>query len=306
MLMAVGAGLTGAILFATVLSGSLWAFALSYLAPLPLFAAGLALGVGAAAIAAASASIAMAAAGGAAIGLMFAIAYAMPALVMTRQALLHRRDSEGRVAWYPPGALVLSLAALAAAAYLVVLTMLAGTEGGLEGSLRAALQQTFKAVSPPDAPPGASEALAALLARYAPGLTAVTWMQMIAINGVLAQALLSASKRNLRPSPSMAGIELPSWLPIATAIIALGAFFSEYAGTVAANLLIIALATFLFAGFAVIHTISSRWSHRRFWLGLVYAVTFAFPWPVVLIALLGIIETSIGLRRRALARPPGT
>jgi hypothetical protein len=306
MLLAVGAGLTGAILFATLLSGSLWALALSYLAPLPLFVAGLALGVGWAAVAAASASLAMAAAGGFAIGLTFAVTYAAPALIMTRQALLRREDTEGRTIWYPAGALVLSLAGLALVAYLTLLVAFASAEGGLEGFLRATLLQAFRAVAPPDAPPGSSDALAALFARYAPGLTAVTWMQMIAINGVLAQALLSASKRNLRPSPAMADIQLPKWLLAATAIVALGAVFSDIAHAVAANLLIIALATFLFAGFAVIHTVSARWNYQRLWLGIIYTITFTFPWPVLLIAGLGIIETSIGLRRRAIGRLPGT
>jgi hypothetical protein len=306
LLLAVGAGLTGAILFATLLSGSLWALALSYLAPLPLFVAGLAFGVGGVAVAAASASIAMATAGGFAIGLTFAITYAAPTLIMTRQALLHREDAEGRTVWFPAGSLVLSLTVLAVAAYLMLLMALAGAEGGLEGFLRAALLQAFRAVAPPDAPPGATDALASVFARYAPGLTAVTWMQMIAVNGILAQALLSASKWNLRPSPAMADIQLPTWLPIAAAILALGAFFSDAAGAIATNLLIIVLATFLFAGFAVIHTLSARWNYQRLWLTLIYTITFTFPWPVLLIAGLGILETSIGLRRRAMGRLPGT
>jgi hypothetical protein len=306
MLVAIGAGLTGAIFFATVLTGSLWAFALSYLAPLPLFMAGLALGVGGAAVAAASAAIVIAVAGSLALGFTFAVTYVAPALIMTRQALLRREDMTGRTVWYPAGALVLSLAGLAVVAYLALLVAFASAEGGLEGSLRATLQQAFRAVAPPDAPPGTGDALAALFARYAPGLMAVTWMQMIAVNGVLAQALLSASKRNLRPSPAMADIQLPKWLVVATAILALGAFFSEIADAVAQNLLIIALATFLFAGFAVIHAVSARWNYRRLWLGVIYTVTFAFPWPVLLIAGLGIIETSIGLRRRAMGRLPGT
>lgn len=304
MLLAVGAGLTGALLFAALLSGSLGALMLSYLVPLPLFAAGLALGVGAAVLAAASASMAMAVIGSLATAVIFAIVYAAPAVLMTRQALLHRSTSAGRTEWFPAGGLVLSLAALAVGAYVVLLLSLAGTEGGLESQVRAALLDAFRAVAPPDAPEGASEALAAVLARYAPGLAAVTWMQMIAINGVLAQWLLSLARRNLRPSPRMADIELPAWLVVATGILAIGAVFSGIAGAIAANLLIIMLATFLFAGLAVLHHVAARWDNRRLWLGVIYIVTFAFPWPILLIAGLGIADTLFGFRRRAATRSP--
>jgi hypothetical protein len=304
ILLAVGAGLAGALLFAALLSGSLGALMLSYLVPLPLLAAGLALGVGAVVLAAASASMAMAALGSFALAIIFAIVYAAPAIIMTRQALLHRGKPDGRMEWYPAGGLVLTLAGLAVGAYLLLLLSLSGAEGGLEAQIRAALLQAFKAVAPPDAPADASETLAMTLARYAPGLAAVTWMQMIAINGVLAQWLLSLAKRNLRPSPAMAEIRLPVWLAVAAGILVVGAALSGFADAVAANLLIIALATFLFAGLAVIHHVAGRWDNRRLWLTVIYIVTFAFPWPILLIAGLGVADTLFGFRRRAVTRTP--
>jgi hypothetical protein len=304
ILLAVGAGLTGALLFAPLISGSLGALMLSYLVPLPLFAAGLALGVGAAVLAGASASMAMATLGSFATAIFFAIVYAAPAIFMTRQALLHRNASGGGIEWYPAGGLVLSLAGLAVGGYLLLLLSLAGVEGGLEAQIRDVLVKAFKAVAPPDAPADSGEALAAMLARYAPGLAAVTWMQMIAINGVLAQWLLSLAKRNLRPSPRMADIELPVWLAVAAGILVAGAAFSDVADVAAANLLIIVLATFLFAGLAVVHHVAGRWDNRRLWLTVIYFITFAFPWPILLIAGLGVADTLFGLRRRAIARTP--
>lgn len=306
ILLAVGAGLTGALLFAALLSGSLGALMLTYLVPLPLFAAGLALGVGAAVLAAASGSVAMAVLGSFAMAVVFAIVYAAPAIIMARQALLHRNTAEGRTEWFPAGSLVLSLAGLAVGAYVVLLLSLSGTEGGLESQIRTALVQAFRAVAPPDAPPDAAEALASALARYAPGLAAVTWMQMIAVNGVLAQWLLSLAKRNLRPSPAMADIALPTWLAVAAGVLAVGVVISGYAGAIAANLLIILLATFLFAGLAVVHHVAARWDHRRLWLTVIYFVTFAFPWPILLIAGLGLADTLFGFRRRATTRSPAS
>jgi hypothetical protein len=305
-LLAVGAGLTAAILFAAWLSGSLWALALTYLAPLPLFAAGLSLGVGAAAIAATSATLAVLVAGGFALAAFFALVNAAPALFLVRQALLQRPHASSGTEWYPPGMLVMWLAGIATAAFAILILVNSGAEGGLEGHMRASLAQTLKAFAPPDAPEGVNEAVAAALARYMPGLLAVTWMQMTALNAVLAQSLLVLAGRNLRPPPRMAEIELPSWLPLGAAIVAAGAFMPGFSGFAGANLLVIVLATFLFAGLAVVHTLASTWNNSRLWLTLVYVFTFVFTWPAILMAFLGVADTSLGLRRRISARPPGS
>jgi hypothetical protein len=303
-LLAVGAGLAAAILFAAWRSGYLLALTLVPLAPLPLFAAGLSLGVGAAAVAAASATVAVMAVGSLALAISFALINAAPAVFLVRQALLNRRDADQRTEWYPPGLLVMWLAGIAAAGFFVMMIASLDVEGGLEGQLQASMAEALKKLAPPDAPEGANEAVAALFARFMPGVSAVAWMQMIAFCAVMAQALLALAKQNLRPSPRMADIELPSWLPLGAAIVAVGAFMPGLAGFVGANLLLIVLATFVFAGLAVIHAAAGTWNNSRLWLTLVYIVTLGFTGPAVLVALLGVADTSLGLRRRIVARSP--
>jgi hypothetical protein len=308
ILLAAGAGIAGAVLFAAWLTGSLWALALTYLTPLPLFAAGLSLGVKAAVIAAVAGTLAVMAAGDWGFALFFAVANAIPIALITRQALLNRMRSDGRIEWYPPGALVMTVAYISTAAFLLLLLIGSGAEGGLEGYTRETLTRALKLLAPPEVPADAIPALAAAMARYIPGLAAVTWIQMIAINAIFAQALLSLSGRNLRPSPRMSEIELPQWLSVATAIAALGAFMPGLAGFLGGNLLLIALAAFVFAGFAVIHAAAAVWSRTsgssRIWLALVYAFTLAFTWPAVLVAALGVADTTIGLRRRLAGYAP--
>lgn len=308
ILLAAGAGIAGAVFFAAWLTGSLWALALTYMTPLPLFAAGLSLGVKAAVIAAAAGTAAVMAVGGFGFALFFAAANAIPIIIISRQALLNRMRPDGQIEWYPPGALVMTLAYIATAAFLLLLLVGSGMEGGLEGYTRETLAQALKLLAPPEVPADAIPALAAVMARYIPGLAAVTWIQMIAINAIFAQALLSLSRRNLRPSPRMSDIELPQWLSVAAVIAALGAFMPGLAGFLGANLLLVALATFAFAGFAVIHAAAAAWSSKpgagRIWLVLVYAFTLAFTWPAVLIAALGVADTTIGLRRRLAGYAP--
>ena len=307
-MLAAGAGIAGAVFFAAWLTGSLWALALTYMASLPLFAAGLSLGFKASLVAAAVGTGAVLAAGGLGFALAFAVMSAIPMVVLTRQALLNRPRPDGGTEWYPPGLLVMTTAYISAAAFVLLVVVSSGTEGGLEAYTRTTLERALTLLAPPDVPDDAIPALAAVMARYAPGLAAVTWIQMIAINAILAQALLALFGRNLRPSPRMSHIDLPQWLAIAAVIAALGAFMPGFAGFLGANLLLVALATFAFAGFAVIHTAASAWSgtpgSSRIWLVLVYAFTLAFTWPAVLIAALGVADTTIGLRQRLAGHAP--
>jgi hypothetical protein len=304
VLLAAGAGVASALLFTTLVTGSLGAIILAYLAPLPVFAAGLALGVSAAAIAGAAGTLATLAVSGLILAIMFAVLVVLPAVVVSRQALLNRPARDGGVEWYPPGLTLMWLAGAATIVFAVLVLAMAGDPGGLEGFTRAYLSRSLQGLMPGDAPPGSIDELAIPLARFLPGLVAVSWLFMSAVNAVLAQALLVRSGHNRRPSPRVADIELPSWLPVGAAIAAAGAFMPGFAGFVGANLLMIALAVSFFAGLAVIHTAAARWNNRLAWLTLMYTFTIVFTWPAVLIALLGIVETWTGLRQRFASGPP--
>ncbi len=310
LLVAAGAGLVGAMLFASLITGSVAAFILAYLAPLPLFAVGLALGVGAAAVAAAAGTLAVLAVGGLLLGTLFALLNAVPAAFISRQALLNRTTADGRVEWYPPGRLVLWLAGVATAVFTVLVLATASLPGGLEGFTREFLMRAFQPAdeTSPNAlglPAESAAQLAADLARYLPGIVAVSWMVMMAVNGALAEGVLVRFGLNRRPAPRVADIELPKWLPLGLAIAAAGAFMPGTAGFIGGNLLLIALATFTFAGLAVVHTLAESWNNRPLWLLVIYSLTIVFTWPAVLLAVLGIIETWLGLRQR-LVRPPQT
>jgi uncharacterized protein YybS (DUF2232 family) len=304
-LLAIGAGLTAAILFAAWRSGSFLALALTPFASLPLLVAGLSLGVSAAVIAAVAATIAVLLVGGMALAIIFAVINAAPVVFLARQALLQRRGSNQQTEWYPPGMLVMWLAGIATAGFIALLIANIDADGGLEAQLRTSMADALKQMAPPDAPEGANEAVANMFARFVPGVFAVAWMQMIALNAVLAQAILAFAKQNLRPSPRMADIELPAWLPVGAAIVAVGAFMPGFSGFVGANLLLVVLATFVFAGLAVIHAFAAGWNNSRLWLTLVYIATLGFTGPAVLVALLGVADTSLNLRRRIAARTPG-
>lgn len=306
ILLSAGAGLVAAVLFGTVLTGSAAALVFINLAPLPLFAIGLSLGVKAAAVAAVAGTVAVLAFGGLFFGVAFGVMYAASAALLSRQALLNRPAPLDKTEWYPPGRLIMWVAGGAAASFAVLLALASGVPGGLEGMTRGFAQQLVAALSLPDLPQAEAEQIAMFLGRSLPGMIAVSWFLMIVANGALAQSLLARFGHNLRPSPRMSAIELPGWLVPATAIAAIGAFMPGLAGFVGGALLAIALTAFAFAGLAVIHTFAQSWGNRTFWLVAIYSLVIAFTWLGVLIAVLGIIETGAGLRRRIAAQPPQT
>src|SRR5260370_37912162 len=87
---AIGSGLVAALLYLSVLTGSLGALILIYLVQLPLFAAGLSLGAKAVMIAGGTATIVTIGSGGLLSGLLFFLAAALPAMLLVAQALRWR------------------------------------------------------------------------------------------------------------------------------------------------------------------------------------------------------------------------
>ena len=303
------AGLTSAALYLSVVLGSPGAFLLAYLAPLPLFLAGLALGLSALLAAGAAACVIVALASGSVIaaGLYLGIEV-LPIAVLVRQALLSRPvvggvadgAGAGALEWYPVGRLTGLLVAMAAAVLVVIWLVFAGSEGGLEGTvqmfLNAGLQGMLQA--------GGAEAeemtpAIALMAALFPGIAAASWVVMIAVNGALAQGLASRFGRNLRPSPDMATLELPRVLLGALVVAAVvGLVAPDGLGYIGRNLLVVLGMAYLFAGLAVVHGFILRLTARQVLLVVVYVTMVLFGWPVLLVMLLGIVDQLFGLRRR--------
>jgi len=296
---AAAAGVGSAAFYAALLSGSFGALILAYLAQLPLFVAGLWLGFAGAAVASLVAVIALAAAGGVVFALVYAVANAAPVVAVSYLAQLNRPTPEGGTEWYPPGMIVGWLVGIAMGAFLLLNVVLAGEPAGAEGTVRGFVEAALRQLTLPGrTTPESTSALAAVIARFFPGVIADSWMIMVIANAVLAQGLLVRFGRNLRPSPSMAEIELPSWVTGATAIAAVGSFLPGIAGFVGGNIVLMSVLAFALAGLAVIHALLARSSNRTLALVATYAFLFIFGWPLVIVALLGAAEPWLNLRRR--------
>jgi hypothetical protein len=292
-----GAALCGAFAagpYVAALSGTRASLILVYFSQLPLFIAGLWGGVAAAALACLTASLILLITSNTLAVIVFVALNVVPAILLVRQALLARAEGDGAIEWYPPGLLAAWLTGLCLTVILLSLVLLGGPEAvgtTMREMLAPALDRLFD-----ERTPGRDE-MAGLLAMIMPGVVAASWMVMTLTNGSLAQGLLTRLGASWRPSPALAALSLPTWV---LALLLLAAMATAFGGTlrfVGVNAIVVLTVPFCLAGLAVLHAIAHRFSRPAVPLVGFYVVAGLFGWPLLLVAVLGLLDTSIGLRR---------
>jgi hypothetical protein len=307
---AIASGLVAALLYLSVLTGSLGALILVYLVQLPLFAAGLSLGAKAVLIAGGTATLVTAAVGGVLSGVLFFLAEALPPMLLVYQALRSRTDGTGAVAWYPPGRLVLWLCGIGAAILLGAALFLTGTADGFRGTVhglpagRPAPGRGREHTPTAAGQKSQAEAMAEALTAFFPAMAVGSWLIMTTVNGILAQGALARFGLNRRPAPDMAALTLPRWTAGILAASLLIAFVAAGdIGYLGANLAPVLALAYVFAGLAVMHAVLRRQTGRILILVPAY-LALLLGWPVLLVAACGMIDQWFGLRQRFAASLP--
>lgn len=298
-MIAAGSGGISALLSLGALAGSAGGAIVAYFTPLPLLLVGLGHGIIAASIAALSGVAMVALFGSVAAAGIYGGVHAFPSWLVVRQALA-RRQGPGEAAgeWQEIGSLLCLLAVLAAVAALAV-ALAGGGGAGVEQSVRKLLATVL----------GSSGAMLAeaqraeIVERIVPlfiGASGATWVVMMVVNAVTAQAFLSRQGWNLRPSPKWSDLTLPDWMSWVLVASAVAALVSPGdAGYLARNLVLILAVPYFFLGLAVIHSLTRRLPSRGLLLtGFYVVLVIAFVAVSVAVAALGVIEQWGGVRRR--------
>jgi hypothetical protein len=216
---------------------------------------------------------------------------------VVRQALLSRQDG-GNVEWYSPGLLLAQLTCVAGLGIGLAFLLLLDHPGGLQGAIEAFLASALVEMGAIEAEAVSSSELGPWMFLF-PGLMATSWLVMVVLNAVLAQALAVRLGWNRRPSPDLTRLELPSWLWPALGAAGLVALLGEHGwGFLGRSLLIVFVVPYVFLGLAVIHTLVRHWSHPSWLLAAVYAALVLLGWPILAVLLLGFVEDWAHLRRR--------
>ncbi|MGZ3307074.1 MAG: DUF2232 domain-containing protein [Xanthobacteraceae bacterium] len=297
VLVGLGAGAAAALLFASVVSGSLAAVFLFYLAPLPIMIAALGWSHIAGLIAAASATAAVAVLSGVFFVAVPVIAFG--AWWLGYLALLARpavNGGGGALEWYPVGRLVLWAAVLGT----LIVAAAVPNFGTDQESLQAALRKTYERIL-------RDQALIDVLVVAVPPAAAVFSTVTNVFNLWLAARAVKISGRLKRPWPDLAALTLP---PSSSALLAAaiaGSFLPDLPGVLAGVLAASLLMAFAILGFAVLHAITRGMRARIFMLTALYAAAIVLGWPVLAMAVLGLAEILLNIRSRvARKRGPPT
>lgn len=312
-LVGLGAGTCSALLLASWLSGSAFSLVLVFLAPLPILIAAMGWSHWAGLFAAAVAALASGAVFEPSDGMAVLFGVGLPAWWLGYLTLLARPVGPGgELEWYPPGRLVLWCAIVCALVTMVDLVQLAEGQASIAEALRASFQKVLRAQMhiPADEPlsmPGVDDPnrLIDVLVVVFPAMAAALATLVELVNLGLAARIVSVSGRLRRPWPDLATMRLPTATPAALAAALAGAFAPGLAGTAAIVTAGCVLVAYAALGFAVLHGITRHLPSRLIVLSGVYALVALLWWPLLIMTLLGLVDSVFDLRARlAAARGP--
>lgn len=302
---ALGAGVTSAVLFAVVTTASPAAILLTYLSPLPIMIAALGFTHPAGAAAALIASGIVSAIMGWPAGVGFLVMFGMPAWYLARLAQLGRPGTSGSalagvpapVEWFPIPPLMLRLVALASLPILLLGVMLIWRFGDFDRAIdtMAARLSTLLAR---DTLPG--DIKFSDVVKLAPVILAAWGASMLSVNLWLAGRTVKISDRLLRPWPNLPdALRMPRSSAAAFVVLAAAGFLPDPFG-LAATVTAAALGMlFVFEGLATAHVLTRGLSARYATLAAIYlASMFLMPLPLFALALLGLIDCLVSQMRQ--------
>jgi hypothetical protein len=314
LLVAVGAGVAAALLFASVATGSLFATILFYLASLPILLAAM----GWSHLAGLLGALVAATGLGLALGFYYSLAFlfgvGLPAWWLGYLALLGRtvatNGSAGGMEWYPIGRLVLWAAIIGTLVIVVAVLNFGIDKETFQNELRNAFERALRAQGQTQFP-GRSDTgqMVDILVVALPPAAAVLLTILNTFNLWLAGRIVKVSGRLRRPWPDLSTMTLPGITPGLLAAAIAGSFLPDLAGLLAGVLAASLFMAYAIMGFAVLHAVTRGMNGRTFALVGAYFFVVALGWPILAMSLLGLAETAFNIRSRfasPAAGPPAT
>lgn len=310
IILGIAAGLVSAVVFASAATGPMLSRVLLFLlTPFPLYLAGLGLGFVPALAGAVVAGLLIYSISNELTLFTYAAGEALPALVLTRLALLSRGDGAERQ-WYPIGRLLIVAALMAGALAFAYLAAQGADFEELTKLVRPAVDE-FAKTQIPGVPGGEplSEAqlkdLTQIIVTSLPGAIALSVMLTALASLWLAGRVALAAGSLPRPWPDFSRLELP----VGSAVLLLAstalAFTSDTMWLLADGLASALRLAFACLGLAVVHDVTKGSPWRGFILTTVYtALLILSKHTLLILALIGLAETIFHYRYAAQKPPP--
>ncbi|MGB0572548.1 MAG: hypothetical protein ACPGQM_10875 [Alphaproteobacteria bacterium] len=297
------AGALAALLFAVPFAFGIGAAAPLTLTGIPLMAAGLGIGVIAAAGAgltglAVGTGIVLALALGPEPSFLFAILFAAPIVFAVHMLGRSRTSSLGYIDWQPPLTVMAWLLAAAIAVMIIFGLIVIKGDTDLLVLTRTFLQATLTGIFP-EMGLFRIRSMVTTLSPVFPGAVLAVWMLLLAVSTAGAIALLHNRGALGRPTPHMEDLRTPLWVPVVFIVALLIAWLGDgnyaYLGQNAAIAIFVPL---FLVGVGTFHAIARRTPITIEILAVFYGFLIVFPPLSVPVALIGVADKILGLRRR--------
>lgn len=315
VLVGLAAGSASALLFSSIVSGSLLSILLFYVSALPIMIAAIGWSHLAGLIAAAAAATVLASIFGAFFFFAFLIGVGLPAWLLGYLALLARTSNDpaspGHLEWYPAGHLVFWCALLGAIVVIATLPDFGWDTGSLRSDIKKAIEGALRArMGSADGPvrfPGMSD-IGYLVDVILVVFPAVGTAMVNIVNLWLAGRIVDLSGRLRRPWPYLPGIAFPSYAPIVFAGAVIATFAPAVVGLAGSAVAATLLSAYAILGLAVLHAVTVGMKGRPAILAGTYVGIAVLGWPMLAAAMLGLFETMFDLRARRARRhsPPSS
>ncbi|MDP3409566.1 DUF2232 domain-containing protein [Bosea sp. (in: a-proteobacteria)] len=309
----IGAGLVAALLFSVVITGSPLAVLLYSAAPLPIFIAALGWNHRAGLFAVGAGAVAVSIALSVPAGIAFTLIIALPAWWIAYLALLARTDGEGATEWYPLGRLMLWMAGTATVATVASALMMTTDYEAyraviariVENLLAEMVRSRVLTLAEGTTQAELAANITPLLVRAVPLGIAASVISTITANLWLAAKTVQLSGRLPRPWPFIPLTSLPRQALLLMVAGLAVATFDGFVGLAGVALVGALLVSFTFTGLAMLHDLSRGQAWRTPMLVSIYVALVVMQAVLTpLLALAGILDTLLGLRKRAAMPPP--
>jgi hypothetical protein len=310
LVLTLAAGAAAALLFAAPFVLGLGAAAPLTLTGIPLMAAGLGFGV-------------LAAIGAGLTGLMvlfgmavlfalssepvvlFAALFVIPIVFAVQQLQRSRTSSLGYIEWQPPLNVMAWLLAGALLVMIVFAVMVIRGNTDLPFLTRSFLQPVVTGLFP-ELGFHRTRSLVEVLTPVFPGAAIAVWLILLSVATAGALALLRFWGALQRPLPRMEELQVPLWIPAAFGLAVAFALLDHgnlaYLGQNAAIALLVPV---FLAGAGSFHAIARRTPIFFVVIAVFYGFMIVFPPLIAVVALIGVADQTLDLRRRIGFDPTG-
>ncbi len=297
LLLGLGTGLTSALLYGSVFTGSMFAVVLFYLSALPLMLVGLGWGWRTAAIAATAGFIAEVAFFSLELGAFFIITCALPSVFSVYLAMLSR-SKENVIEWYQTGRLISWIVSYSCAIAVIAMIAIGPDMESFTANITVVAGELLQVQTSDVVRVEQAEVIIALLTRFLLPATVVAWLVTFLANLWIAGRTIRASDRLTRPWPTLHALQLPQRFVVFTGLCMLASLLPDSPGLVGQACLAACSVAYFLVGLAIIHKLTIGMASRRMLLFILYFLVSSFMFTALFIVLIGVGDHFLNFRMR--------